>query len=68
MRTAKVHGHDNLRKDLYSQGVINDDETAFETAVRLKNARLQEISKNQELENRIKTLESLVNRLLEGKE
>lgn len=66
MKTLKVAGHDSLLKDVNTQGIVNDDSTAFERAVELKNKRMQEINRISDLENKLEQLETLLKKLLEG--
>lgn len=64
---VKVQGHEGLRKDLRTKAVVNTDETAFEKALRLKEQRLKELNRVEELETKVERLESLIEKLLEGK-
>lgn len=64
METAKVHGHEGLRKDLHTQAIINDDENAFLKAKSAKERRLQEINRVNSLEDKVSKLEALIAKLI----
>lgn len=65
MRKAKVSGHEGLVKDLHTQGVSNENESALQKAIELKEKRLAEIRKSQELEARVEALEELIRKFME---
>jgi hypothetical protein len=64
MQTAKVQGHEGLRKDLHTKAIINDDEGAFQKAKAAKERRLQEINRVDSLEEKVAKLEALIAKLI----
>ncbi|AND75045.1 hypothetical protein pf16_122 [Pseudomonas phage pf16] len=59
-----VEGNPGLRKDAQTGAVINNDREALLAARRLKEQRLAEINKVNELEDKVAKMELLLKQLL----
>lgn len=63
----QVEGRPNLIKDPVSGAVINNDKNSFLAAKAAKKRILDEQKRNQELENRLTSLESIINELMKDR-
>lgn len=61
----RVEGHDGLRKDPQSGGVVNVNMEAYYQAIKADKERKEKERKFAEMEQRVGQLEELVRRLLE---
>lgn len=64
MDLIQVEGNPALRKDAQTGAVINNDREALLAARRLKDQRLAEINKVNELEDKVAKMELLLKQLL----
>lgn len=56
MERAKVEGHINLFRDSATNAIVNTDYTEYQKYVSLRNAKMAETRKMQNLENDIQDL------------
>lgn len=68
MDLVKVEGHDGLRKDPQSGGVVNVNMEAYTQAIKAEKERIEKERKIQDMANRLDQLEQLVQRLLEERQ
>ena len=66
MDFKKVEGHDGLVRDMSSGVSIDDCTTGYQNYIALRNQRLNEKKKIENLEGEIKELKDLVNQLLQN--
>jgi len=64
MSYKKVEGHSGLVRDLNTNAIINNDKTAYQNYVRLKEEKLKEKDRIDNLENEIKEVKSLLKELI----
>jgi len=65
MELYKVEGHAGIQKDVNTGAVLNTDREALLAARRRREAIIAERSKVKSLEEKVETLERLLNELLE---
>lgn len=66
MDFKKVEGHDGLVRDMSSGAIVNRDTTGYQNYIALRNQKLNEKKKIENLEGEIKELKDLVNQLLQN--
>ena len=66
MDFKKVEGHDVLVRDMSSGAIVNRDTTGYQNYIALRNQKLNEKKKIENLEGEIKELKDLVNQLLQN--
>ena len=66
MDFKKVEGHDGLVRDVSSGAFVNRDTTGYQNYIALRNQKLNEKKKIENLEGEIKELKDLVNQLLQN--
>jgi hypothetical protein len=64
MNYKKVEGHSGLVRDLNTNAVINNDRTAYQNYIKLKEEKLKEKDRIDNLENEIKEVKSLLKELI----
>jgi len=65
MDYKKVEGHSDLVRDLSSGAVINNDKTAYQNYVSLREQKLREKERLDKLENEVGEIKSLLQKLVD---
>lgn len=65
MNYKKVEGHADLIRDLESGAIINNDKTAYQSYIELRNQKLKEKSRIDKLESDVDEIKSLLHKLLD---
>ena len=65
MDYKKVEGHSDLVRDLSSGAVINNDKTAYQNYVSLREQKLKEKERLDKLENEVGEIKSLLQKLVD---
>ena len=65
MDYKKVEGHSDLVRDLSSGAVINNDRTAYQNYVLLREQKLREKERLDKLENEVGEIKSLLQKLVD---
>lgn len=65
MEYKKVEGHADLIRDLESGAIINNDKTAYQSYIELRNQKLKEKSRIDRLESDVNEIKSLLHKLLD---
>jgi hypothetical protein len=65
MDYKKVEGHADLIRDLESGAIINNDKTAYQSYIELRNQKLKEKSRIDKLESDVDEIKSLLHKLLD---
>ena len=60
----KVEGHTELRRDTESGAVINNDTTAYQNYIAMRNEKLKEKNRIDDLEEEIGEIKSLLKELI----
>jgi hypothetical protein len=60
----KVEGHSDLVRDMESGAVINNDTTAYQNYLAMKNQKIKEQERMENLENEVSELKSLLKELI----
>lgn len=61
----KVEGHTNLRKDLYSGGIINVDKNSYNSYQNTKRLALQQLQEKHQIKEDVKDLRNEINNIKE---
>jgi hypothetical protein len=65
MDYKKVEGHSDLVRDLGNGAVINNDRTAYQNYVSLREQKLKEKERLDKLENEVGEIKSLLQKLVD---
>jgi len=65
MEYKKVEGHPGLIRDLDTNAVINNDKTAYQNYVQLREQKLKEQQRIENLENEVGEIKNLLNKILD---
>jgi len=65
MEYKKVEGHPGLIRDLESNAVINNDKSAYQNYVQLREQKLKEKERLDKLENEVGEIKSLLQKLVD---
>ena len=65
MEYKKVEGHPGLIRDLASNAVINNDKSAYQNYVQLREQKLREKERLDKLENEVGEIKSLLQKLVD---
>ena len=65
MDYKKVEGHPGLIRDLESNAVINNDKSAYQNYVQLREQKLKEKQRLDKLENEVGEIKSLLQKLVD---
>ena len=65
MDYKKVEGHPGLIRDLESNAVINNDKSAYQDYVQLREQKLREKERLDKLENEVGEIKSLLQKLVD---
>jgi len=65
MEYKKVEGHPGLIRDLDTNAVINNDKTAYQNYVQLREQKLREKERLDKLENEVGEIKSLLQKLVD---
>jgi len=65
MEYKKVEGHPGLIRDLESNAVINNDKSAYQNYVQLREQKLREKERLDKLENEVGEIKSLLQKLVD---
>jgi len=65
MDYKKVEGHPGLVRDLESNAVINNDKTAYQNYIQLREQKLREKERLDKLENEVGEIKSLLQKLVD---
>jgi len=65
MEYKKVEGHPGLIRDLESNAVINNDKSAYQDYVQLREQKLREKERLDKLENEVGEIKSLLQKLVD---
>ena len=65
MDFKKVEGHPGLIRDLESNAVINNDTTAYQNYIQLREQKLKEKERLDKLENEVGEIKSLLQKLVD---
>ena len=65
MDYMKVEGHPGLVRDLESNAVINNDKTAYQNYIQLREQKLREKERLDKLENEVGEIKSLLQKLVD---
>ena len=65
MDYKKVEGHPGLLRDLESNAVINNDKTAYQNYIQLREQKLREKERLDKLENEVGEIKSLLQKLVD---
>ena len=65
MDYKKVEGHPGLIRDLESNAVINNDKSAYQNYVQLREQKLKEKERLDKLENEVGEIKSLLQKLVD---
>lgn len=65
MDYKKVEGHPGLVRDLESNAVINNDKTAYQNYMQLKEQKLKEKQRLDRLETEVSEIKSLLQKLVD---
>jgi len=60
----KVEGHSDLVRDMESGAVINNDTTAYQNYLAMKDQKIKEQERMENLENEVSELKSLLKELI----
>jgi len=65
MDYKKVEGHPGLIRDLESNAVINNDKSAYQNYMQLREQKLKEKERLDKLENEVGEIKSLLQKLVD---
>lgn len=65
MDYKKVEGHPGLIRDLESNAVINNDKSAYQNYVQMREQKLKEKERLDKLENEVGEIKSLLQKLVD---
>jgi len=65
MEYKKVEGHPGLIRDLESNAVINNDKSAYQNYIQLREQKLKEKERLDKLENEVGEIKSLLQKLVD---
>ena len=65
MDYKKVEGHPGLIRDLDSTAVINNDKTAYQNYLQMREQKLKELERLDKLENEVGEIKSLLQKLVD---
>lgn len=65
MSYKKVEGHSDLVRDMESGAIVNNDTTAYQNYIQMKNQKLKEKERLDNLENEMGEIKSLLHKLLD---
>jgi len=65
MEYKKVEGHPGLIRDLDTNAVINNDKTAYQNYIQLREQKLKEQQRIENLENEVGKIKNLLNKILD---
>lgn len=65
MDYKKVEGHPGLVRDLESNAVINNDKTAYQNYIQLRDQKLKEKERLDKLETEVGEIKSLLQKLVD---
>jgi predicted ribosome quality control (RQC) complex YloA/Tae2 family protein len=65
MDYKKVEGHPGLIRDLESNAVINNDKSAYQNYIQLREQKLKEKERLDKLENEVGEIKSLLQKLVD---
>jgi len=65
MEYKKVEGHPGLIRDLDTNAVINNDKTAYQNYIQLREQKLKEQQRIENLENEVGEIKNLLNKILD---
>jgi len=65
MDFKKVEGHPGLIRDLESNAVINNDKSAYQNYMQLREQKLKEKERLDKLENEVGEIKSLLQKLVD---
>jgi len=65
MEYKKVEGHPGLIRDLESNAVINNDKSAYQNYIQLREQKLREKERLDKLENEVGEIKSLLQKLVD---
>ena len=65
MEYKKVEGHPGLIRDLESNAVINNDKSAYQNYIQLREQKLREKERLDKLENEMGEIKSLLQKLVD---
>lgn len=65
MDYKKVEGHPGLVRDLESNAVINNDKTAYQNYIQLREQKLKEKQRLDKLETEVGEIKSLLQKLVD---
>lgn len=65
MEYKKVEGHSDLIRDMDNGAIVNNDNTAYQNYIQLKNQKLKEKERLDNLENEVGEIKSLLQKLVD---
>jgi len=65
MEFKKVEGHSDLVRDMGSGAIINNDRTAYQSYIQLREQKLKERERLEKVESEISEIKSLLHKLLD---
>jgi len=65
MEFKKVEGHSDLVRDMGSGAIINNDRTAYQSYIQLREQKLKERERLEKVESEITEIKSLLHKLLD---
>ena len=65
MDYKKVEGHPGLIRDLESNAIVNNDTTAYQNYIKLREQKLKEQQRIENLENEVGEIKNLLNKILD---
>lgn len=65
MDYKKVEGHPGLIRDLESNAVINNDKSAYQNYIQMREQKLKEKERLDKLENEVGEIKSLLQKLVD---